>query len=435
MPKKYYIITFGCQANIADSERIAGILETFGFKNTENEERASLLIYNTCSVRQTAEDRVFGLNKKLKELKNKNPKLKILLTGCMTHYSEKELRNRIPYIDVFLPIKNKEERFNEFKKILKNSFGKTLKENSYDSLVSVPKRESKFRALVPVSYGCDNFCSYCVVPYAKGREVSRNAEEIINEVKNLVKKEYKEIWLLGQNVNSYKSGKINFADLLKMVNAIPGDFWIRFTSPHPKNFSNDLIKIMANCKKFPHYLNLPAQSGDNGILKKMKRNYTSEEYIKLVEKIRKALPDISLSTDVIVGFPGETKKQFENTAKFFKKLKFDMAYISEYSARPNTFAAKKFKDDVPKKEKKERKKYLTEILAETALIHNKNLTEKILTVLTDEQKNGCLFGRTEGNKVVEIISPAVAPPSFKIGEFVNVKIISASPWKLKGEIV
>jgi len=488
MIKTYHIITFGCQANISDSEQIAGILEIFGFKNTKDKNHASLLIYNTCSVRQTAEDRVFGLNKKIRELKNKNPKLKILLTGCMTHYSEKELKNRLPQIDVFLPVKNKKDWFNEFKNFLKTNFSvnkvfqtsdqnkasrKVTKKNSYDSLVSIPKRESKFRALIPVSYGCNNFCSYCIVPYAKGREVSRDAEEILNEVKNLVKNNYKEIWLLGQNVNSYrcnfqflnsdssghlprgdnfqkntklqildsKQKNINFADLLKMLNGIYGNFWIRFTSPHPKNFSDDLIKTMAKCEKFPHYLNLPVQSGDNEILKKMKRNYTSEEYVKLVRKIRKALPDIALSTDVITGFPGETKKQFKNTVRIFKKVKFDMAYISEYSERSGTLAAKKFKDDVLKKEKKERKKYLTETLAKTALARNKNLVGKILTVLIDKQKNNYLFGRTEGNKVVEIISPtywAVAPPpapSFKIGEFAKVKIISATAWKLKAEII
>lgn len=438
MPKKYYIITFGCQANVSDSERIAGILETFGFENGENEEDASLLIYNTCSVRQTAEDRIFGLNKKLKNLKIKNPKLKIILTGCMTHYSEKELKKRLPYINIFLPIKNKEKWFNVFKNFLlqkefKNSNFESL--NSYNSFI--PKRESKFRALVPISYGCNNFCSYCVVPFGRGCEVSRIPEEIIKEITLLALKNYKEIWLLGQNVNSYKSGKTDFAKLLKMVNKIPGDFWIRFTSPHPTNFSDDLIKEMAKCKKFPHYLNLPAQSGDSDILKKMKRNYTSEEYIKLVEKIRKSLPDISISTDAIVGFPGETKKQFENTVKLFKKIKFDMAYISEYSERPNTLAARKYKDDIPKKEKEARKKYLTEILAKTALENNKKIIGKTLNVLIDKQKNSRFFGRTENNKVIEIIFSvplADTPSNLKIGEFLNIKIISATPWKLKGEI-
>lgn len=440
MTKTYRIITFGCQANISDSEYIAGILETFGFKNTEDEKRASLLIYNTCSVRQTAEDRIFGLNKKLNDLKNKNPKLKILLTGCMTHYSEKELKNRLPHIDVFLPIKNKKEWLNEFKSFLKNNFlGSGISNNEILNRgfnnSFLPKHKSKFRALIPISYGCDNFCSYCVVPYAKGREVSRSAEEIINEISNIVKNGYKEIWLLGQNVNSYKSEKIDFADLLKMVNGTSGDFWIRFTSPHPKNFSNDLIKTMAECEKFPRYLNLPVQSGDNEILKKMKRNYTNEKYIKLVNKIRKTMPDIALSTDAIVGFPGETKKQFENTVRIFKKIKFDMAYISEYSERPGTLAANLYKDNIPKNEKARRKKELTKILAETALVHNKNLIGKTLTVLIDEQKGSRLFGRTEGNKVVEIISFTVAPPSFRIGEFLNTKIISASPWKLKGKII
>lgn len=422
--KTYYIVTFGCQMNISDSENISGLLESLNFKKAENEDSADILIYNTCSIRETAEDRIFGLNKKIKNLKLKNLNLKIILTGCITHYKEEELKRRLPYIDNVVKIK-------DFEKI-KNLAESLNTENSNQINLNpfIPKYKSFFRASVSISTGCDNFCSYCIVPYSRGRENSRPTDNILKEVEYLAKNNYKEIWLLGQNVNSYNFKKNNFAKLLKTINKIPGDFWIRFTSPHPKNFSDDLINEMASREKFPRYLNLPAQSGDNEILKKMNRNYTREEYIKLAEKIKIAMPGIALSTDVIVGFPGETKKQFQNTASLFKKIKFDMAYISEYSERPKTLAAKKFKDDIPKKEKKERKKILTEILSETALILNKKLIGREIKVLADEEKKGRLFGRTEGNKPIEIEGGNYN----LIGSFITVKIVSATPWKLKGEL-
>lgn len=418
--KTYYIVTFGCQMNISDSENISGLLESLNFKKAENEDSADILIYNTCSVRETAEDRIFGLNKKFKNLKIKNQNLKIILTGCITHHKEKELKRRLPYIDSFVKIK-------DFEKI-KNLTAENSNQINLNPFI--PKYESFFRASVPISIGCNNFCSYCIVPYSRGKENSRPVDDILKEVEYLVKNNYKEIWLLGQNVNSYNFKNFNFTKLLKTVNKITGEFWIRFTSPHPKNFRDDLIKEMAACEKFPHYLNLPVQSGDNEILKKMKRNYTREEYIKLAEKIKNAMPDIALSTDIIVGFPSETKKQFQNTVSMIKKIKFDMAYISEYSERPKTLAAEKFKNDVPKKEKKERKKNLTEILSETALEHNKKLIGREIKVLADKEKNSRLFGRTEGNKPVE-----VEKGNYElIGGFITVKIASATPWKLKGEL-
>ena len=221
-----------------------------------------------------------------------------------------------------------------------------------------------------------------------------------------------------------------------MVNNIPGDFWIRFTSPHPKDFSDDLIKTIAECEKFAHYLNLPIQSGDNEILRKMKRPYTREHYIGLMDKIRKSIPDIAVSTDIIVGFPGETKKQFQDTAKLLKEIKFDMAYISEYSPRPGTLAAEKFKDNVPREEKIRRKKYLTEILAKNALANNKKLINKNLDVLIDKEKGGRFFGRTKGNKIVGIFESRRSVLSkIKVGEFAKIKISTAEPWKLKGILI
>jgi len=278
--------------------------------------------------------------------------------------------------------------------------------------------------------GCNNFCAYCVVPYTRGREICRSPEEIISEIKNLVKKEVKEIWLLGQNVNSYNYNKTSFADLLKMINNIEGNFWIRFTSPHPKDFSDKLIKTMAECRKYKHYLNLPVQSGDDEILRKMKRGYTIKEYKNLARKIRKRLPDIALSTDIIVGFPRETKKQFNNTKKLLEEIKYDMAYIAQYSPRPGTLA-EKMQDNVSKLEKKRREKILTEIIKKTALKKNKKLINQETTALITEKKSPSLWlGKTEHYKTIQVCSNKNL-----LGKFIKTRITSALTWGLKGELI
>ncbi len=330
--------------NKSDSERIATILEGKGYLPASKITGADLIVVNMCSVRQSAVDRVYGLIPKFEKLKVKNEKLKTILTGCIL----------------------KEDR-PKFAK----GFDQVLKIK--DLLKYQPKYQNKSIAFVPISNGCNNFCSYCVVPFVRGPLICRDPKEILKEAKNAVKQGFKEIWLLGQNVNDYNSREtdaklnakqtrnINFARLLKMVNDIPGDFKFFFTSPHPKDFSEELIDTLANCEKFGKYLNLPVQSGDNKILKKMNRNYTVKEYKNLVKNIRRKIPEINLSTDVIVGFPGETEKQFENTVKLFKEIKFNIAYFAKYSPRPGT-AAWQMKDDVPLTEKKRREKILREII-------------------------------------------------------------------------
>src|SRR3989338_2080221 len=380
---KYIITTFGCQSNTADSEKTAEIMENLGYVRADNAEdlisaKNPVLIFNTCSVRQKAEDMVFGLNNKVKELKIVNCKLKIILTGCMMHYSEKDLKKCLPLFDYFIDIK----KIKTLKKILpKIKEDHKMVLGKCSSTKSAPfKVKTKVSALVSISNGCDNFCSYCIVPLARGREISKTVIDITSDVKKAVTNGAKEIWLLGQTVNSYKNGNVKFHDLLRLVNDIDGDFWIRFTSPHPKDFSDELIKAMAECEKFAHYINLPVQSGNNTVLKKMGRSYTIGHYKKLVGKIRKTIPDIAISTDIIVGFPGEKRKQFEDTKKLFEEIKFDMAFISEYSPRPKTAAAKMFEDDVPHQEKEKRKNELNEILKKTALENNQKLvgqTEKV----------------------------------------------------------
>lgn len=306
--------------NKADSERIAQSLNK-KYKPAQNIEEANLVVVNMCSVRQSAVDRVAGLAPKLKNKKT-------ILTGCIL---KKDRQKFSKIFDEIVDIKN------------------------------LAKDSGDISGLVPIMTGCNNFCSYCVVPYTRGREISRPVKEIICEVKKLVKNNVKEIWLLGQNVNSYK---YNFAKLLRKINKIPGEFQIRFMSSHPKDFPDDLIKTMAECKRVAKYLNLPVQSGDDEILKKMNRPYTVKQYKNLVKKIRRKIPNINLSTDVIVGFPGETKKQFENTVKLFKEIKYNIAHINKYSPRYGT-SASKLKDNVPIKEKKRREKVLQKIIKET----------------------------------------------------------------------
>lgn len=321
--------------NKADSERIATTLEKKGYKPTKDFKKANLVLINMCSVRQSAVDRVYGKINNLKKIKAKNPKLKTILTGCIL---KKDRRKFEKFFDEIWSNKNH------------------FKEKA--------KCQNKSLAFVPISNGCNNACTYCVVPYTRGALNCRSHKEILKEVKSFIKKGFKEIWLLGQNVNDYHSPinkSINFAKLLKLINDIPEKFRILFTSPHPKNFSDELIESLDNCQKFGNYLNIPIQSGNDQILKKMNRNYTAKEYRKLIEKIKKKIPEIKLSTDIIVGFPGETKKQFQDTVKLFKKIKFNWAYISKYSPRPGT-AAFKLKDGIPLPERKKRENILREIL-------------------------------------------------------------------------
>jgi tRNA-2-methylthio-N6-dimethylallyladenosine synthase len=348
---KYFILTYGCQANYADSERITRKLNDAGHKKTDKIEKADLIVVNACSVRQSAMHRVYAkINKYSAQGRSASGGKKIILAGCVLAADKKKLKNKV---------------------------SKIWHPDEYFDLM--PVYSSPHSAYVPIMTGCNNFCSYCAVPYTRGREKSRPAKEIIQEVKKLVKNKYKEIWLLGQNVNSYKSEirnpkfetnsklqiqnskRLNFAELLRTINNIPGDFQIKFLTSHPKDIFDELIKTIAYCKKISKEIHLPMQSGDNTILKKMNRKYTIGYYKNLIRKIRKYIPRAKISTDIIVGFPAETKKQFENTAKAVKELKFSKAYIACYSPRPGTLAAK-LADNIPRQEKKERRKILVKIL-------------------------------------------------------------------------
>jgi len=469
--------------NHSDSERIASFLESQGLEPlTRNENadlpaealaKAGLVIFNTCGVRQMAEDRVYG---QVHNLKKANPKIKIVLTGCLANRKDvqRRLKNKV---DLFSPINNF-ELFENF--IIENSLktclpaGKVVncklkisaqknielsKENiSYLSIK--PKLTNAYQAFVPIMTGCNNFCAYCVVPYARGREVSRPAEEIIYEVKNLVKKGYKEITLLGQNVNSYSDGKINFSKLVKKVNAIPGKFWIRFVSNHPKDVSPEMIETVTKCKKVCEAFHLPIQAGNDEVLRKMNRKYTAQEYLILVKKIQAAfkknksgVPAV-ITSDIIVGFPGETKKQFLDSAEIMEKVGYDMVFFGQFSPRPGT-PAWNMKDSVSKTEKARREQFLNEILKKTALKNSKKFLNTTVEILIEKEsspraklldskslalgKHHIYFGKTRTGKNVKMtISNDCHPELVEgslIGKIIKVKITKVSIWNLEGEIV
>jgi len=416
--------------NYSDAERAVAKLEELGYKQALNDKDADLILLVTCSVRKSAEDRVYGAINNYHK-KKLYPKLKtIILSGCMAN--RPEVVKKADKADIFLDIKD----LNKLPELLKKKSVQGEVE-TYFSLK--PKYRSKFTAYVPISTGCNNFCSYCIVPYVRGQEESRQPQDIIDEVRNLLAQGYKEIILLGQNVNSYKPPAVqnnidflinDFADLLECLADLPGDFWLSFITSHPKDLSDKLIKVMAKNRKICEYMSLPVQSGDNKILRQMNRKYTVSQYKKLVKKIRKQIPRVAISTDVIVGFPGESRKQFLNTVKLFEDVKFDMAYINQYSPREGTASAK-LKDDVSKAEKKEREKELNQILAQTALEINKKLIGKVLDILVYQKgKNDIWLGKTRTFKVVKFKSK-----DNLLGKFVKVKIIKVESFGLHGYII
>lgn len=437
---KYKIITYGCQMNWSDSERITATLDKMGGVPAADGNRADLVVFNACSVRQSAIDRIYGKVNNYRSLAAKHRPI-LILAGCVLEKDKQALASNF---DLVLNIKTLNEWPSAIKAYLKQRQQKVrIAHNSLQYFHIRPRYQTNFRAHVPISSGCDNYCTYCVVPYVRGPELNRPAEEIIGEVKNLIKNGYKEIWLLGQNVNSYKSkakslkslkSRLDFADLLQIINDLPGEFRIKFISSHPKDMSDKLISAVARCDKICKYIHLPLQSGDNNTLKKMHRRYTVGHYQKLIEKIRQLIPDAAISTDIIVGFPGETKKQFANTAKLMRQVGFDMAYLSQYSSRPQTTAAK-LTDNVSKAEKAYRENCLNEILKKTALKNNQQYVDQTKKVLVDSVKNNFAFGKTDTEKSVKFSIPKKIRPQTLLGQLITVKIIRAIPWGLWGKII
>lgn len=428
--KIYHIITIGCQMNYADSERLATFLEKNGFTAAPDFKKAGLVILNTCGIKQAAEDRVYGL---VNQIKKYNARVRIVVTGCLSRRSDvkKRLAGRV---DIFLPI-------NEMLKLPDLLAGEKF--SPYFSLDEVrleagekylripPKHTNDFTAYVPIGNGCNNFCSYCVVPYARGREVYRPARDIIIEVRELVRAGCKEIILIAQNVNSYQDVKYDFPRLLKELLKISGKFWLRFSSSHPKDMSDELIKVIGSSKKICSHLHLAVQSGDDKILQAMNRKYTVASYKSLIKRVRAARPEIAITTDVIVGFPGETKAQFLNTVKLFQDIDFDLAYISQYSPRPQTVSAT-MPDNVSPAEKKRRLNALNEILKQTALKnHQKFLGQTVEVLIDGKNKRGKYYGKTSSYQTVLVNSSE----DELIGQFIPVKITKAWPFGLEGDFI
>lgn len=420
---KYHIITIGCQMNKSDSERIAQYLEDLGLVYAEQRDQANLVVLTTCGVRQSAEDRIYGL---IPRLKADHPGVKIILTGCLVNRAD--VRRRLQTeVDIWLPI----TELPGLAQSLGLAVPASVNTGSFSGYLSLQaKPESTYSFFVPIGNGCNNFCTYCVVPYARGRETYRPFDEVVAEAKKFVASGAKEITLIAQNVNSYNWQGHDFADLLAAVDQIPGDFWLRFATSHPKDMSDKLIETIKNGDKICHQVHLPAQCGDDDVLCAMNRHYTIKHYLGLIKKLRDSLPDVNLSTDIIVGFPGESHKQFKNTKKLFQKASYDLAYIAQYSPRFGT-PAFKMVDDVVPEEKKAREKELLQVLAKTSSRNARNYVGLTVKVLVRERKASQYMGSTSTSQAVRF--PLV--DHNLIGQFVQVKIKDVGDSCLLGELV
>ncbi|MFA5584305.1 MAG: tRNA (N6-isopentenyl adenosine(37)-C2)-methylthiotransferase MiaB [Bacteriovoracaceae bacterium] len=420
--KKFYLWILGCQMNYSDAERIITVFNNAGLSQTDQERDADYIITIACSVRQTAIDRIFGKIKDWNKLKGQK-KVSLILTGCVL---EKDRQKLSKIFDLVFNIQDTAK--------LQEYLGEKKDSEKTPFFSLTPKYQSKFRAYVPISFGCNNFCSYCAVPYTRGPEKSRSEKEVIEEVKKLIDSRYKEITLLGQNVNSYGNDlgkKDSFTRLISKIDKIPGNYRVYFYSNHPKDISNNLINVLPKLKHFPPYLHLPLQSGSDKIISAMNRHYTQTQYLNLVKKIKKKVPNITLTTDIIVGFPGETDEDFRETKKLMELIGFSMAFIAQYSPRPQTISAK-VSDNVPKTEKEKRFQMLTKVLAKNLEKENARLVNKKMEVLIDEVKKENLYGRTGSYKVVEI--PDNQQANF-LGQFVEIEITGSNAWKLSGKIL
>ena len=444
---KYYILTMGCQLNENDSEKLCGMIEEMGYKQTERYQEADLVLFNTCCVRENAEDKLFGKLGELKRIKEQRGTI-IAIGGCMMqekHITDK-IKESYPYTDIIFGTHTLHKFPQDLYEVIEN---KTKLEDILDIdgkvYEGLPiKRDSNIKASVTIMNGCNNFCSYCIVPYVRGRERSREPRAIIEEVRELAKQGYKEITLLGQNVNSYLrverekgiefeeyEGVNSFATLLMAVNKIEGIERIRFVSPHPKDFTDDVIKAIAECDKVCKLVHLPLQSGNTKVLKEMNRKYTKEQYLNLVEKMKAGIPNLTLSTDIIVGFPGETDEEFEDTLDVVRKVKFEQVYMFIYSRRVGT-PGNRMENQVPEEQKHVRFDKLKALVESQIAENNKKYvgtTQKVLVEGTSKNNVDMLTGRTDSNKVV-----IFEGDKNLIGNMVELKIVSEHMWYLKGEL-
>ncbi|MFW2490543.1 tRNA (N6-isopentenyl adenosine(37)-C2)-methylthiotransferase MiaB [Clostridium chromiireducens] len=437
--KYFFIQTYGCQMNEEDSEKLSGMLKRMGYESTENRDEASIIIFNTCCVRENAENKVFGNLGALKKQKEKNPDLVIGICGCMMQQKgmADDILKRFPYVNVIFGTHNS-YKFPEYLNRVKTE-GVQIKEiidKETEIVEGIPiDRKSDIKGFVTIMYGCNNFCTYCIVPYVRGRERSRKSDDIINEIKDMVANGYKEVTLLGQNVNSYGKEleeKITFADLLRKVNEIEGLERIRFMTSHPKDLTLDVVYAIRDCDKVCEQIHLPVQSGSNRVLKEMNRHYTREQYLELAKEIRKQIPDVTFSTDLIVGFPGETEEDFSETLELAKEIRYDAAFTFIYSRRNHT-PADKMENQISDEIKHERFNRLIEIVNTGIAKGNKEAEGKMYQVLVegnsknDESK---LTGRTRNGRLVNFEGGKEL-----IGELVDVRIVKANSFSLVGEVV
>lgn len=437
--KSYNIATFGCQMNEHDSETLAGMLTELGYLENKNKKEADVAIINTCSVRENADKRFFGTLGQLKKVKEDRPDVVVAVCGCMMQQQHiiDTLKAKYPWVDLVFGTHN----IHEFPRLLTNVLNERNKvvdvwENGGEIVEGLPsKREYPFKAYVDIMYGCNNFCTYCIVPYTRGRERSRLPEEIVNEVKGLAADGVREIMLLGQNVNSYGTGcdfKADFADLIYLLNETDGIDRIRFMTSHPKDLSDKLVQAYKDCSKLCNNIHLPVQSGSSEILKRMNRKYSKEDYLKLIGKLRNAVPEIAITTDIIVGFPGETEEDFEETLDLVRKVRFDSAFTFLYSIRKGT-PAEKYTDQVPEAAKHERFNRLVELLNGISAEKNAACVGQILDVLVEgpsKTNSKTYAGRTESGKLVNF----KGTPEL-VGQIVPVKITEGKTFSLFGDIL
>lgn len=438
--KKYCVVTYGCQMNLHESEKISGILSGMGMSAVNEPENADVVVFNTCCIRDTAERRALGNIGKMKELKKKNKNLLIVVTGCMTQQNgfAENMKERYQYVDVILGTHNISDLENQIRIRLekKKRVAAVLDTDGYIDDETTPVTRTSFpNAWVNINYGCNNFCTYCIVPYVRGRERSRDMKSIISECKKLINDGYKEITLLGQNVNSYGNDvadeNVNFANLLREVAKIDGKFRIRFMTSHPKDLTEDVVKAIRDNDKICNNIHLPIQAGSNSVLKNMNRRYTREHYLGLIDMIRRYLPDCGITTDIMVGFPYETEEDFLDTMDIVEKVRFSTAFTFIYSVRKGTKAAEM--PQIPYEIKQNRIKRLiarqNEITEEISKDYVGNVYE-ILVEGMQEKKNGYVVGRTESGRLV-----SAKGDESMIGEFKNVKITAVKNAQLLGEIL
>ena len=438
MKKTYAIINYGCQMNESDSEHYAGQLLDLGYEASADYEHADVVVINTCCVRENAEKKILGKIGEMKRLKRENPDMVLCVAGCMAQEWGKDLQKKYPQVDLVLGTAH----VNNFSSILQNHLaGHGRAESVYDDLAIMPQefegsfvRKSSFAAWVPIMYGCNNFCTYCIVPYVRGRERSRSAEAICHEIEKAVALGYKEFTLLGQNVNSYgkdRGEEEGFSKLLELVDAIPGVERIRYMTSHPRDMSEAVVRTIAESQHICKNFHIPVQSGSSRIMKAMNRGYDRERYLKLVETIRCCVPDAVITTDLIVGFPGETEKDFEETLDLLRTVEYDDAFTFIYSPRKGTPAAG-FGAQVPDAVKHERLDRLMALQNEICLKRNKRLVGRTLAVMVEgpsKSNPAMLSGRTDGNDLV--LWPKIrdhAP-----GDLVNVKMERAQTWLIRGK--